>query len=337
MEILEEVPRAGLAVPLALALIQWVVPEIGAAQPASWTVEVEATQVEVRGHDQHVLTEGGAAGSESVELDTDSALGYRAALRHDRGRWAYGLDFFIHRTDQSAGPRRAAASGSAAPRSFEVPHRSFVSTGPDEVLYFQTLEDTTVELWVLDLVARRALGAGEGGPWSLLFGLRNADFDNDLRAIVGIEGVGGTRLDASSNYSRMTGPLAGLAFTVERGRQTFVADLRVAVVFGDIELSRTLRDFEGPPGPFAGPPEEVPPGLNAQHLKSSDSIEVPMAELRLAWRYRFGERWTLGAAVDGTAWSDLATPPGVDPDRPDAREETTLVTYGLGLTLGYRF
>jgi hypothetical protein len=62
-----------------------------------------------------------------------------------------------------------------------------------------------------------------------------------------------------------------------------------------------------------------------------------MGELRLAWRYRLGERWTLGAAFDATAWSDLAVPPGVDPDRPDALEETTLVTYGVGASVGFRF
>jgi hypothetical protein len=167
--------------------------------------------------------------------------------------------------------------------------------------------------------------------------LRNADFDNDFRAIAGIEGVGGTRIDASSNYSRMIGPLAGLVATFERGRQAFTTELRAAVVFGDIELSRGLRDFEGPPGPFAGPPEELPPSVEVERLSTTDSITVPMTDLRLAWRLGLGERWTVGASLAATAWWDLAVPPGVTPARPDAREETTLVTYGLGATLGFRF
>jgi hypothetical protein len=85
-----------------------------------------------------------------------------------------------------------------------VPHRSFGSQEPGEVLYYQTLEDTTVELWVVDLYARRQIAASGGRSLALLFGLRNSDFDNDYRAIAGIETVGGTRIDASSNYSRLS-------------------------------------------------------------------------------------------------------------------------------------
>jgi hypothetical protein len=283
-----------------------------------------------------VLAAGQPAATGGVGLDTDAALGYRAAVAWDRGRWSYGLDFFIHRTDQSAGPRREAATGPAESRVFEVPHRSFASTGPGDVLYFQTLEDTTVELWVADLYARRGLRA-EGGPWAVLVGLRNADFDNDYRAIAGVEGVGGTRIDASSNYSRMIGPLVGLAATFERGRQAFTTELRPAVVFGDIELSRGLRDFEGPPGPFAGPPEELPPAIEVERLHETDSITVPMADVRLAWRLGLGERWSLGASLGATAWFDLAVPPGVTPAHPDEREETTLVTYGMGISIAFRF
>jgi len=212
---------------------------------------------------------------------------------------------------------------------------AFVSNGPDQSLYFQTLGDTTVELWVLDLYARRELGGS--GPWAFLAGLRNADFDNDYRAIAGLGDVGGTRFDASSNYSRMIGPMAGLGFAVERGRHAFEGDLRAAVVFGDIELMRTLRDFEGPPEPFAVGPEEVSPAPVAEPIQVTDSIEVPMGDLRLAWRVRLGEHWSLGARADATAWSDLAVPPGVDPAHPDRREETTLVTWGLGASVGFAF
>lgn len=305
------------------------------ADEGRWRIELLPVRVEVGGHDQHVLTERGPGGASAVELTTDSALGYGAAVRLDREGWDWGLDFFIHRTDQGQGPLARSAAGPGQPVTFELPHRSFVSNGPDEVLYFQTLEDTTVELWVLDLYARRGLGAA--GPWTVLLGVRNADFDNDYRAIAGLGDVGGTRLDASSNYSRMIGPMAGLGFAVERGRHTIEGDLRLAVVFGDIELKRTLRDFEGPPGPFAVGPEEVPEVPVAEPIQATDSIEVPMTGLRLAWRVRLGERWSLGARADATAWSDLAVPPGVVPDRSDQREETTLVTWGLGASVGVSF
>jgi hypothetical protein len=205
------------------------------------------------------------------------------------------------------------------------------------VLYFQVLEDTTVELWVVDLYARRQLVASEGRSLALLLGLRNSDFDNDYRAIAGIEAVGGTRIDASSNYSRLSGPLAGLAATLARGRHSLVADLRQSVVFGDVELTRTLRDFTGPPGPFAGPPEEVPPGPIQARLATTENITVPMTDLRLAWTVALGERWTLGASAGGTVWWDLAVPPGVVPDRPDALETTDLVTYDVSASAGFRF
>jgi hypothetical protein len=308
-----------------------------AAQAATWSVEVAPAYVEVGGHDPRLLTVRAAGRREGVTLDTEAALGYRAAALYDRGAWAYGLDFFIHRTDQAAGPLSAAAGSAADPRTFELPHRSFTSHGPGEVLYYRTLEDTTVELWVLDLYARRRLAGSDRGAVALILGVRNADFDNDYRAIAGIGTTGGTRLDASSNYSRMAGPLVGVVGTLERGRHSLSAQLRQSVVFGDIELERSLRDFSGPPGPFAGPPEEVPAVPERARLAKSESITVPMTDLRLSWTVALGERWAVGASAGGTVWWDLAVPPGVDPSRPDALESTNLVTYDLAATLRFTF
>lgn len=300
----------------------------GSALAATWSVEVAPAYVTVEGHDPDVLAVRRGGMAESVALATDDALGYRAGVLWDRGAWSYGLDFFIHRTDQSAGPLQAGGA------SLELPHRSFTAAGPGQDLYFRTLEDTTVELWVLDLTARRRLG---GGSPTLIFGLRNADFDNDYRAIAGLGDVGGTRLDASSNYSRMMGPLVGIAGAMERGRHRLGVDLRASVVFGDIELSRALRDFSGPPGAFAGPPEEVPATPEEHVIARTDSIEVPMADLRLWWEIRLGSSWAIGASAGGTAWFDLAVPPGVDPSRPDALEETTLVPYDIAATVRWTF
>ncbi len=311
----------------------------GAAGPAwagTWSVQVAPAYVAVEGHDPDVLAVRRAAGGEGVTLETDEALGYRAAVLWDRGPWAYGLDFFIHRTDQAAGPLQVVAAGGGT-AGLELPHRSFTSTGPGQALYYRTLEDTTVELWVLDLYARRRLAAR--GRWSptLIFGVRNADFDNDYRAIAGLGDVGGTRLDASSNYSRMMGPLVGVAALLERGRHRLGADLRQSVVFGDIELKRTLRDFSGPPGPFAGPPEEVPAVAERHRIATTDDITLPMTDLRLWWEMKLGASWTIGANAGATAWFDLAVPPGVDPGRPDDLEETTLVTYDLAMTVRWAF
>jgi hypothetical protein len=304
------------------------------ARAGAWSVEAAATYVDVQGHDPRVLAVRRQGAAEAVALETDTALGYRAAVLYDRGPWAYGLDFFIHRADQSAGPLRVDAAGQPV---FEVPHRSFAPRGAGEALYFQTLEDTTVELWVLDLYARRRLWAGDGRSLALVFGLRNADFDNDYRAIAGIADVAGVRLDASSNYSRLSGPLVGLAATLTRGRHSWSADLRQAAVLGDIELTRELRDFTGPPGAFAGPPEELPPGPVQERLAKTDDITVPMTDLRLAWTVALGERWALETSLGATAWWDLAVPPGVDPARPAALETNDLVTYDLAAGLRFTF
>jgi hypothetical protein len=322
----------------AVAILAGALGQVAAAvaQAPSWGVELVPVYTEVTGHDAHVLTVLEAGRGGAVELATEAALGYRAAVRHRRGAWAYGLDFFIHRTDQSADPIELEPAGTGELR-FELPGRSFAAGATGEPLYFRTLEDTTVELWVADLSARRRLGARPDRGWSVLFGLRNADFDNDYRAIAGRGALGGVRIDASSNYSRLLGPLVGLAGERSFGRHALAADLRQSWVRGDVELTRTLLDFEGPPAPFAVPPEAVPEGLERERLDFADTISVPMTDLRLAWRFALGESWALVALGEATAWWDLAVPPGVVPGRADAREEVDLVTYGLGVGLHYRF
>ncbi|HEX4954043.1 MAG TPA: hypothetical protein VF017_11690 [Thermoanaerobaculia bacterium] len=325
-------------------------PSGAAASGGTWNVELEPVFLEALGHDQHVLTthEVDADGSpptdraNAVSLDSEAALAYRARVLHERGSWGYGLDFLIFRTDQQVDPLRASADGPGSAidqRIFEVAGRRFASTGPGQVLYFQTLEDTTVELWVLDLYATRVLAETPGSSLVVVLGVRNADFDNDYRAVAGVEGVGGVRIDASSNYSRMIGPLVGLSARLERGRHSFGGDLRQSVVLGEIELSRTLRDFSGSPGAFAGPPEEVPPGLAQDRLVTQQDIAVPMTDVRVLWGFRLTDHVALGLSLGATVWWDLAVPPGVQPG-PGGDErlnENTIVTYGLGATLKVKF
>jgi hypothetical protein len=333
--------HAGGAVALALA-VGWAGGAGG--QQRGWTVELEPVLLQTLGNEPHVLTRGAATGAppsareEAVHLDADEALGYRAVILYDRGALGYGLDFLIYRTDQRIDPQ-VAAGGGGVESSFEVAGRRFVSNDPGEALYFQALEDTTTELWVLDLYLRRALAESAGGTLDVVLGLRNADFDNDVRAVAGSDPAGGVRIDASSNYGRMLGPLVGLAARLERGRHTLRGDLRQSAVLGEVELTRTLRDFTGPPGPFAGPPEEVPAGIAQERLTTTRDIAVPMTDVRLAWSVRLTRRLSLGASLGATAWWDLAVPPGVEPGPggEDRLRETTLVTYGLGASLGWAF
>lgn len=317
------------------------------ADERGWSVELEPVYFEVRGHDQHVLTAresdvDGVPQSErqsAVTLDTEGALAYGARVEYGGSGRGWGLDFVMLRTDQSAGPLAAAAGGAVDRREFEVAGRSFASSDPGQTLYFQTLEDTTVELWSLDLYHRRRIGESTGGTLDLLLGLRNADFDNDYRAVVGIEEVGGARLDASSNYGRMIGPLVGISAGFERGRHTLRGQLSQAVVWGEVELLRTTREFAGPRGPFAGPPEGVPSGDAQARFSALQDIAVPMTDLRLDWRYRLTARWSLGLGARASAWWDLAVPPGVIPapggDR--ALHETSIVLYGLGAAVRWAF
>ena len=270
-----------------------------------------------------------------MTLDSEGALGYRAVVETGREGSGWGLDFLIFRTDQSVGPLAAAAGGASGRLELEAADRDFVSTSPGESLYFQTLEDTTIELWSLDLRHRRRLAASESGSLDLLLGLRNADFDNDYRAVVGIEGSGGRRIDASSNYGRMLGPLVGLAAGFERGRHEVRGRLGQAIVWGEVELTNRWREFAGPKEPFAGPPEEVPAGDVQGVFGTTRDLAVPMSDLELGWRYRLSETWSLGATARAAAWWNLAVPPGVVPgaggDR--ALHETTIVLYGVGLTV----
>jgi len=318
-----------------------------AAGERSWSVEIEPVYLEVRGHDQHVLTthEIDFDGAPSVEnrsavtLDTEGALAYGARVEYGGEGRGWGLDFVMLRTDQGVGPLSAAAGGVTDRREFEVADRSFASLGPGQTLYFQTLEDTTVELWSLDLYHRRTVAESAGGTLDLLLGLRNADFDNDYRAVVGIDGVGGVRLDTSSNYGRMIGPLVGIAAGFEHGRHSLRGQLSQAVVWGEVELTNTAREFTGPRAPFAGPPEGVPAGDAQERFSALQDIAVPMTDLRLDWRYRLNDHWSLGAGARASAWWDLAVPPGVVPAPGGDRSlhENSIVLYGVGVAVRWVF
>jgi hypothetical protein len=309
---------------------------LAAAAPAAgedgWSVDLEALRLELSGHDRTVLVDraldaGGGASTTSTTLASESALAYRGELRYGRGRWSYGLDFLSHRTDQVAERRTGAAGGAVVRRTFVVGGGQVESRGPGERLYYQRLDDTTVELWTLDLIAARAFASGPRGELRFLFGVRAADFDNDYRAVAGVEERGGLRLDASSNYDRMHGPIVALAGAYAVGRNRCEGYLGQAVVWGDVELTSGVREFAGPPSLDV---DEVPGVVAGTRFQETESVSIPITELRLRWRFRLAEHFELGAGAFASRWGGVAVPPGVVAGAQlSTRDENTIETYGL--------
>jgi hypothetical protein len=331
-----------IAIPALAALAGLVAPPLDAAN-GRWNVDLQAVQLELGGHDRQVLIDrelgaGGAAGAESAAtLESESATGYRAeVLFTGAGRWSYGLDFLSHRTNQVVDPRTGAGAGGGARRAFVVGGGQVISDGPGEPLYYERLDDTTVELWTAGLFAARRLGSGVHGELRLLIGVEVADFDNDYRAIAGIGEAGGVRLDASSNYDRMQGPLVGIAGERTIGRHRFSGFLRQSVVLGDVELTSGLREFTGPP--VRDVDAALPNVVAGERFQTTDSVTIPITELAVRWRFALGEHVELGAGAYASRWWDVAVPPGVVAGAPlDRRDESTIETYGLSAGIGVRF
>ena len=197
------VPTIALAMVLALALG-------GPARAQSqdegeWTLQVEALFMEVYGHDQHVLTIHErdfdpipqVENKTAVNIETDSGLGYRGELQYLRNQWGWGVDFFWFNTSQATPNRSAAAGGAFDEVGFEVADRTFTSTDPSQTVFYNVLEDNDLAVWTLDFYAIRTLAEKPQSRIDLQFGIRSGDFDNDYRAVVGIENGGGHRIDAS--------------------------------------------------------------------------------------------------------------------------------------------
>jgi hypothetical protein len=324
---------------------------VGTAPPAAaedgedgeWTVAVEPVYMQVYGHDPHVLTvheldRDGAPALDTktlVDLESDAELAYRAEVVWDRGEWSWGLDFLIFRTPQDAADLAVAADGPGGPVEevvFEIADDSFASSGPGEVLYYQVLEDTTIETWTLDLYAARPLAERPGTELELRLGLRNADFDNDYRAVVGIEGTTGTRLDASSNYSRMMGPLLGLAGGLQHGRHSFSGVLAQSLVIGSVELQSGSRRFVGP---FV----ESPAFFAEESFRLEQDVAIPITDFRLDWSVRVTDLVSVGAGVTTSAWWEVPIPPGLAPvpGGDEALAETTIVFFGLSASVTLAF
>jgi len=275
------------------------------ADAADWILRVEPVYVDVQGHDPNVVNASGSAGgSGALNLETDSNTGYHFELRRKNSakKWGWGLDFFWFTGAQKVPRHTAAADAGGSPVVFEIADGSFTSTSPGEVLYLERLEDTDMNAWTADVYALRNLSAR---GLQLLLGVRNADFDNDNHAVVGIEGVGGTRIDASSNYGRMLGPIVGILVGRERGKNRFEFSLTQSVVQGDADLSAMQSDFLGP---FSGDSQEF---TAQREFSSPKSVSIPITDLRARWSYAASQRVAFGLGATISLWTDVSVPPGV--------------------------
>ncbi len=309
------------------------IPDLAEADKGSWSLRLEPIYMQVSGLDRTVLSVeelGQNPSTSTATLSTDSGMAYRTQVQYTRKKWGFGIDFLWFKTNQSAPNPTASANGPAGPVTeviYGVPDRLYSSTNPSEVLFYEVLEDTALATWTWDSYAIRHLAEKPNRTIDLQFGLRIADFDNDYRAAVGIEDTAGSRMDSSSNYSALVGPVVGLNAEFRRGKHTFEGYLGQSVVFGDVELDARTRDFVGT---FTENPD--PPFFNDERFQANESIDVPITDLRLKWFYRLTKRMSLGAGLNSSTWWSLPVPPGVEIGSEGAsqeRHESDLTFWGL--------
>ena len=315
------------------------------AENSEWTLRLEPMYTDAFGNDRQVLhvrqldldatpsTDTGAP----VTLDTEGTLANRFTVQYRRANWqdwTLGLDFIFFGSAQGRPGRTAAAdgpSGSIDQVVFEVADRSFTSNDPAEALSFDVLTDTDIAAWTMDFFGIRTLAEAPERKLYLLLGLRNADFDNDYHGIAGIDSVNGSLIDASSNYGSMQGPLIGLIGEMQLGENTLTGYFGQSVVFGSANLSRTISDFVGP----AGDPLTI---VAQETYRRIQDVSIPITEFRVRWMHPFSERFSVGATVNASIWSDVSVPPAIEPGVAGGGiDKNTIVFFGLGAALEYRF
>jgi len=305
---------------------------------SDWSLLFEPMYMDVFGHDPHVLTVRQfdddaipqAQAKTPVSLDTESGLAYRFEARRVADDWTLGLDFFWFNTGQGRPTRSASASTPFERIEFEVSDRTFTADAPGETLTFSVLEDTDLIAWTVDVYANRKLVDGETARLDFQFGLRNADFDNDFHAVAALQGVGGTQIDASSNYPRMLGPLLGLSAEARLAGSVLRGYLGQSLIFGTAELRRFTTDFSGA--------VDSPTIVNVERFAQDRDVAIPITEARLNWLYPLGEHFHLGVSANASLWWDVPVPPGVTPGTgADTRfEEKTIVYFGLAAAVKFR-
>lgn len=329
-------------------LVVAVVLGAGPVRAGEWTFRLEPIFMDASGHDQHVLdiheirtgVVPVADTTTAVRLDTDSGYAFRGEVRYTTdGDWTWGVDVTVFYTDQVAPDRSAAGAGPDDRVVFAVADRSFVSADPEDVLLYTVLEDTSLQTWTADLYALRALSSTDTGGLDLQLGVRTADFDNDYRAVVGVEQVGGRRLDASSNYDRMMGPLVGLVGRIEWGRSVFEGTITQSLLLGSVELASTAREFSGPIDAAFPVEAELPSTTAFDSFRATEDVAIPVTDLGISWTFRVARWLAVGAGATSSTWWDVPVPPGVVPGEGGLQSlhENTIVFYGMSLIAELRF
>lgn len=314
------------------------------AQEGKWSFQFEPMYMDAYGHDQHVLTiheidldaTRRLENKSALSLDTDSGIAYRAEIQYTRGQWGLGADYFLYLTAQSGEDRTAAPSGTIDEVVFEVADRRVTSSSPGNVLFYSVLEDTDLEVWTADFYGIRTLAETGGGSLNLQLGVRVGDFDNDYHGVVGVQGVGGTLLDSSSNYGLMFGPLVALAGNLQLGRSHIQGYIGQSVLLGDAELSSMSRDFTG-----AFTVEGTPTVISQEVFRKEPSpdVAIPITEFRIKVAYALTQKISLGVGAHTSTWWDVPVPPGVVPAEggDETLHEDTVVFFGLLGSLKFTF
>ena len=311
------------------------------AGAGEWSLRLDWLHMQVSGHDRPVVdiqeidASGSQASNSQIILSTDSGSAYRTEVQYRMNKkWGFGVDFLWFKTSQSAPVATASADGPAGPIAeviYEIPDRQYSSTGPNEVLFYNVLEDTALATWTWDTYAIRNLSEKPNRTIDLQFGLRISDFDNDYRAVAGIQEQAGTRMDSSSNYPALPGPVVGVAGEWRRGKHIFEGFLAQAVLFGDVELDARTRDFLGP---FSEMPD--PPFFEDERLTLTQSETIPITDLQFRWTYQVSKMFGLGVGIHSSTWWGLPVPPGVEPGGEGSSQtlhENDLTFYGLMIGL----
>lgn len=312
------------------------------AENSEWTLRLEPMYMDAFGNDRQVLrvrqldldatpsTDTATPGA----LDTEGTLVNRFTVQYKRANWqdwTLGFDVIYFGSAQGRPNRTAAAEGAAGTVDevvFEVADRSFTSDDPAEALSFDVLEDTDLEAWTMDLYGFRTLAEAPERKLYLLLGLRSADFDNDFHGVAGVDSVNGSLIDASSNYDRMQGPLLGLIGEIQLGKNTLTGYIGQSVVFGSTNLSRTIRDYVGDPSTIVA--EDT--------YRRIMDVSIPITELRIRWMHPISKRFSVGATVNASVWSDVPVPPAIEPGLAGGGvDKNTIVFFGLGAAVEYRF
>lgn len=315
----------------ALLLILLFVP---AAQAADWTLRLEGNWVEAYGHDQHALTIHDRDTSatpitdnkRAIEVEVPGAVHPGFALRRMTGATGFGLDVFWYGVTADA--IRPTASGTATNEIvFEASDQSYSSSAPTDVLYYRLREDNRLEVWTADFVYLRSLSPA----LELQLGVRFGDFDNDYRAVLGVEGSEGTFLDTSSNYPRMMGPIVGFSGRFTEGRHRFEGYLGQSLILGRASLKYQSRHFTGTPS--------APTVDDLEFLQARRQAAIPITELRLRYAFDLTAHWSVGTGASTSAWWDVPVPPGVIPgtDADGQLLENTLVFYSVLANVEWRF